>query len=200
MIVFLRGNVFAIHENSVDLDVNGVGYRVFVAERVLHALSLHKSAFLYTYQHLREDTQELYGFLQDEERGLFLKLLAISGVGPKSALAMVGSTDAETFIRWIESEDVDTLCRLPGIGKKTASRLILELKGKLVVPISPSANVSTPTTISLPAMDKEVVEALISLGYSERESLDALASARAELPDASVETLLKAALQKSFRA
>ncbi len=184
----------------VDIDVQGVGRRVFVTDRTLSLLPLREDCFLHVYQHLREDAEELYGFLEEAERTLFIQLIGVTGIGPKSALAMVGTSTVAELTRILDTEDVAALCRFPGIGKKTAARLVLELRGKLTADAGADAareRLGASESTSLGSIEQDVRDALVSLGYSERESLQAVSAASKALPGADFETLFKQALQHS---
>src|SRR5690348_13964182 len=131
MIVFLRGTVFSKSAMNLDIDVQGIGYRVWVTERFAGEKQEQEEIFVYTYQHIREDSNVLYGFETELERVLFEMLLTVSGIGPKVALQIINSAAVNDFVYAVQTEDLGMLCHLPGIGKKTAQRLIVELKDKL---------------------------------------------------------------------
>jgi Holliday junction DNA helicase RuvA len=201
MIVFLRGRVFARHDGMVDIDVQGVGRRVFVTDRTLSSLALREDCFLHIYQHLREDAEELFGFLEEAERTLFIQLIGVTGIGPKSALAIVGTSTVSELTRILDTEDVAALCRFPGIGKKTAARLVLELRGKLTADVGGDAtreSIGVSESAGLSSVEQDVRDALVSFGYSERESLQAVSAASKALPGVDFETLFKQALQYSY--
>lgn len=192
MIAFLRGRVAFLGPGYVDLDVRDVGYRVYVCERTLAALGLGDTAFLYTHHHIREDGWALYGFETSEERSLFERLVAVSGIGPKLALQILGSAGVGEIVAAIVSEDVDGLSRLPGIGRKLASRLVVELREKLD-DLASSALMSLPRPRSPenPAAE-DAVSALVALGYRPREAEEAVSAVGKG--HQSVEETLKAAL------
>ena len=130
MIAFIKGIIHSYSNDSLIIENNGIGYRVYVANPM--AVRLNAEVILYTYQHVREDAITLFGFTTMEEHDLFLQLISVKGVGPKTALGMLGVCPARNMIAAIESNDVKTLKGLPGIGAKTASQIVLDLKGKLV--------------------------------------------------------------------
>ncbi|MEC4675556.1 MAG: Holliday junction branch migration protein RuvA [Nitrospirota bacterium] len=155
MIGSLKGKLVSKRPDNVLIDVNGVGYQVNVPLNILSNLPMEgQDVFLLIYTHVREDSIQLFGFTSEEEKKIFIILLGISGIGPKVALNILSGIKYNDFINAIESEDVEMLCRIPGLGKKTAHRLILELREKL-----PS---STGTTNRL---FEDTLSALINLGY-----------------------------------
>ena len=156
MIGFLRGTVHHFGMDYVLLDVNGVGYRINFYHP--EALSLNKEMTIYTYQNVREDEISLYGFLSLAEYDLFIKLISVKGLGPKIASNILSNTTVESIVAAIETGDVDFMRRMPGIGNKTASQIILDLKGKLV-----------ETEDDKREELKDVAEALKQLGYKPAE-------------------------------
>ncbi|GGB28386.1 Holliday junction branch migration protein RuvA [Virgibacillus dakarensis] len=170
MIAYIKGIVASIHEDSVIMDVQGVGYEIICANPFVFQTLLNKEAFVYTYHYVREDTQVLYGFKNQDEKSLFQKLLQVSGIGPKGALAILSSVNVGDFVAAVEREDDKFLTSFPGIGKKTARQVILDLKGKLTTMLSLEVQ---PTTLEvIEATGKgltDAQEALKALGYSDRE-------------------------------
>ena len=155
MIGSLRGIVLARRPDNVIIDVNGVGYQVNLPLNVLADLPGEgKEVFLHVYTHVREDALQLFGFTSEDEKKIFVVLLGISGIGPKMALNILSGLSHEEFLNAIDTEDIAMLCRIPGLGKKTAQRLILELREKL-----PS---STGTKDRL---FDDTLSALMNLGY-----------------------------------
>jgi len=155
MIASLKGKVLSKRPDNVVIDVSGVGYQVNLPVSVLSNMPEEgRDVFLHIYTHVREDSLQLFGFLSEEEKRIFITLLGISGIGPKMALNILSGLSHDDFLSAIEKEDVAMLCRIPGLGKKTAQRLILELREKL-----PSA---------LTVKDKlfhDTLSALVNLGY-----------------------------------
>ena len=147
---------------SVLLEVAGIGYQVKLSPAALSDLKDGEEAFLYTHDHVREDSHDLYGFLESEDLILFEQLLGISGVGPKVAMTILSVGSADTVRRAVMNGDLATLTSVPGVGKKTAQKIILELKGQLV-----------EATIESSA-DRDVIEALQSLGYSAQQAREAV--------------------------
>ncbi|MBQ6477963.1 MAG: Holliday junction branch migration protein RuvA [Erysipelotrichaceae bacterium] len=130
MIGFVRGTVHVFGLDYVLIDVNGIGYRISFYHP--EALKVGKEMTIYTYQNVREDEISLYGFLSLQEYDLFTKLISVKGLGPKIASGILSGSSVDAIISAIETGDVDFMRRLPGVGKKTASQIILDLKGKLV--------------------------------------------------------------------
>ena len=186
MIAGLHGRLQTIGNNWAIIDVGGIGFQVYMPTSTLSTLgAIGEEVELHTHLHLREDNATLYGFATAEELGLFQALISVSGVGPKLALAMLSTMSAEKLAMAISTGSVDLLTMVPGVGKKTADRLILELKGKL-------AWIGAPAELA--PEDTEVLSALTSLGYSIREATRAVAT----LPQdqkLSLEEKIKLALQ-----
>ena len=203
MIAHLRGELVTATADSVVIDVAGVGYRCLVPSSTRSRLpALGSVVQLYTSLQVREDALTLYGFLTPAEYDLFTLLLRVDGIGPKAALAVLSTTDPESFRRAVAFEDIAALCRVPGIGKKTAQRLVLELKEKVgTLGAAPWATGDVPAAAQ-PAGDvwSEAAEALCALGYSRSEAVEALARARSEAGDApTVETLVRLGLKQLYR-
>jgi Holliday junction DNA helicase RuvA len=155
MIGSLRGVVLTRRPDNVLIDVNGVGYQVNLPLNVLADLPGEgKEVFLHIYTHVREDALQLFGFTSEEEKRIFVVLLGISGIGPKMALNILSGLSYGEFLNAIDTEDVAMLCRIPGLGKKTAQRLILELREKL--PSSPGIK---------DRIFEDTLSALMNLGY-----------------------------------
>lgn len=167
MISHLSGNLFAKEPGTVIIDVGGVGYRVHVSNATFAALPVEEGTLVSLYTHLavREDAMDLYGFSDRDEMTLFEMLLSVSGIGPKSALAILSLATAATLRTAIATNDVSYLTKVSGIGKKTAEKIILELKDKLgsYAGIGPELK-----------EDADVVEVLVSLGYGRDEARGAV--------------------------
>ena len=162
MIVSLRGRVLDRRAQDIVLEVGGVGYRVGVTPGLLALTKMGEELFLYIHEVLREDTHDLYGFLSQDDRELFLKLLSVSGVGPKVANTILSIGTTDTVRKAMMSSDVAMLTSVPGVGKKTAQKIILELRGRLV------------EETSITGIDGEVIGGLQSLGYSVADAREAL--------------------------
>ena len=171
MISSLRGRLQSIGAGSAVIDVNGVGYQVFMPTSTLSGLGrLGKEVFLYTNLVVREDSLSLYGFSAEEELELFQILLGVSGIGPRLGLAILSAMSVERVSMAIASRDTDLLKTIPGIGKKMAERLVLELKDKIGV------GLMATTGVQLAPENGDVIAALTSLGYSVAEAGQAVAS------------------------
>ncbi len=198
MIVMLTGKLMASDDESIVLDVNGVGYQVLVTQEVLRRLpNAGQEMRVFTHFHVRDDALVLYGFASEDERQLFQQIIGVSGIGPKTALGILSAITPAEFTRAIQQQQISILTSLPGVGKKTAERLILELKDKLAEvkvtepeedwPIVPGGGLG------------DAVEALIALGYAAREAEQMVQGAYAQLGDDSdLQALLKLALASSI--
>ncbi len=191
MIGRLKGNVVDILDNVVLLDVNGIGYEIEVTSTTLTNLQVSDTeTTIFTHFVVREDAHSLYGFANQEERDLFRNLIKVNGIGPKLGLTILSSIGPERFIAYVSERDVTAITSIPGVGKKTAERLVLDLKDKLVngfqtvVPMSPAGNESF----------QEAKLALVSLGYKPTEASKVLEQIYNE--DQTVEELIRAALQR----
>jgi Holliday junction DNA helicase RuvA len=191
MIGSLRGTLIDRSSTEVVLDVQGVGYRVLVSPATLAVMGdLGATVVLFTHLHVREDALTLYGFPTTDERACFEALIGAHGVGPGLAMSILAVHRPTALRHAVASDDVDALCLVPGVGKKTAARLLLELKARLDVPEGDVLNIigSAPS-----GPLREVREALVSLGYGPEEIRDAIR----DLPDdGDVPRLLKDALSR----
>ncbi len=184
VIASLRGKLISKRPESLTVDVGGVGYSVQVPLTLLSSLpEENRDVFLYIYTHVREDVIQLYGFQAEDEKRIFTTLIGISGIGPKVALNILSTIPPDNFYNAINSEDVDILCKVPGLGKKTAHRLILELKGKL-----PSIKEKKDTIYD------DTLSALVNLGYKKNIAQEALEKAYNN-GYRDIESLLKEALK-----
>jgi Holliday junction DNA helicase RuvA len=196
MFAFLRGTIVRKALDHVELDVGGVGYEVFVPEPVRRRLVTDQTATLLTYCHIREDAFQIFGFLRGEEKALFTLFLGISGVGPKVALAILSAMSVHEVGRAIMESDVTAFTKVSGIGKKSAQRIVLEVKARLGQDAELSAILGEPEGETLTPETDDVIAALCALGCSLSEARRAAAKAREELGgDAQDEELLKAALR-----
>lgn len=187
MIASISGKVVNISKETVIIDINGLGFEVFVPKSLLSETETGDLLYLYTYMLVREDNISLFGFSSLEEKRLFLEFLAVGGVGPKLSLAILSSLSIDNIRAAILSEKPDYFSRVPGIGKKTAQKIIIQMQGKL--PDSDGLAIRSITDV-----DDAVVDALISLGYSVVEAQTALQTIPKDTPD-DVETKLRVALQ-----
>jgi Holliday junction DNA helicase RuvA len=190
MIGSLRGTVLERHgEGTTLIEVGGVGYLVTVTPRTLAELEPTSPAFLYIHHHIREDTQTLFGFLTRDEKNTFQILLATHGVGPSLAMAVLGTLSPVALFEVVASSDLAALTMVPGVGKKTAERLLIELKNRLSLPILDNHEQSTGGRTSVIS---DVREALLGLGYNESEIREVLRDVSIE---DGAERLLRDALQ-----
>lgn len=167
MIGRLRGKLIEKSPPLICVDVNGIGYDVQVPMNDLYELpELGEEVVLFTHFVVREDAQLLYGFLNDAERQTFRTVIKITGIGPRTGLAILSGISAEQLAIAVEEEDLNLLCKIPGIGKKTAERIVLELRGKLstILPAASAASAASPAN-----QRQDISNALMALGYSERE-------------------------------
>ena len=215
MIAQLRGHVVRVAAPTLVLDVNGVGYRVSVPASVLENLPTDGTPLtLITHMQVREDDMSLFGFLDDQELEVFNLLLSVSGVGPKASLAMLSALGSVGIAKAVAGEDVRTLTKVPGIGTRTAQRLVVDLKEKML-PIGLGAGPTTnpvggakPSVVAQPAVHPnaliaDVISALQNLGYPKADAMKAGESAHEQLQGAGVlpefATLLRAALSHLSR-
>lgn len=189
MIGYLNGTIRFLFDDSCILEVGGVGYKVTVDSRTRQGLTAGAAAELFIYTAVREDAITLYGVAEREAFELFELLLTVSGIGAKGALAIVSKISPSEFARAVAAQDVKTLTRLPGVGKKSAERILLELKDK-VKPLAKNLTVE-PAQIQSAAQD-EAAEALEALGYTAEEFSAAFKSAPV---DATTEQLIRFALK-----
>lgn len=200
MIASLRGTVDEITEKTAVINVNGIGFEVQISattQAVLLNAGRDEEVKLYTYLSVREDAMVLYGFDTREELQLFQKLITVSGIGPKGALALLSAMSADDLTFAILSGDSKTISRAPGIGKKTADRLILELKDKIDATgkdYSGSVVLQDDDTMAEGA-EGEAIEALTTLGYSRGDAAKAVHRAEEDGTADETEALLKAALR-----
>jgi Holliday junction DNA helicase RuvA len=174
MIAHLRGRLLSKHPNQVVVETAGVGYEVNISVPTFSELPANGSEVaLHIHTHVREDVIALYGFLRPAEKQLFEKLMTVSGIGAKLAITILSGMAADEMAGAIRGNDVARLTRIPGIGKKTAERMVLELRDKL----PQGAGTSTPTAPVMSAVEEDVLSALINLGYQRALAEKALVSA-----------------------
>lgn len=191
MISFIKGTLVASDREGAIIEVNGIGYRVAMSYNSLAKLGqVGSQVQVLTYLYVREDALVLYGFASDEERSLFEKLITVSGIGPKVALSALSQFEATELIAAIVSQDVSAVQKIPGVGKKTASRIVLELKDALgQAELGPLFAAAKPQIQSVDA----TTDALLSMGFTSAEAELALKGAPAE---ASESELLRYALKR----
>lgn len=184
MIASLRGNLLIAGTDYAIIETGGVGFQVFAPRPVLQAMGATGSTVqVYTYLHVREDALILYGFSSPEQRAFFETLIGVSGVGPRMALGLLSAAPIDQLHLAIASENTTLLSQVPGIGKKTAARLVLELKGKLdLSKLGLSVPAGATAGSSAAALNAELQEVLTSLGYSALEAQSAVSSLPADAP------------------
>ena len=196
MIGQLRGTLAEKQPPYVLLDVNGVGYELEVPMTTLYRLpAVGESLLLHTHLVVREDAQLLYGFSEKRERELFRELIRLNGVGPKLALALMSGLEVDELVRCVQAQDASVLVKVPGVGKKTAERLLIELKDRFkaweTVPVM--AQLVTNSVPAANSADSDAVSALIALGYKPQEASRAVAAFKED--GLSTEELIRAALK-----
>ncbi len=196
MISFVRGILFSKDENSVTIDVGGIGYKVLVPIRELEKMHTGEETFLNTYFAVREDAMELFGFTEKEDLKMFEKLITVSGVGPKAAINLLSAFSSGELGTAIVLSDSKKIATAQGIGAKTAQRIILELKDKISDETLTSGIVGGEEAPSNAAVDKEAVSALMALGYTASEAQSAIKKAGSK---ETVEETVKAALLALMR-
>ncbi|MFH8134773.1 Holliday junction branch migration protein RuvA [Pantoea osteomyelitidis] len=204
MIGRLRGNILEKQPPLVLIEANGVGYEVHMPMTCFYELpELNQEAVIFTQFVVREDAQLLFGFNSKQERTLFRELVKVNGVGPKLALAILSGMSAQQFVTAVEREEVSTLVKLPGVGKKTAERLVVEMKDRFIgmhgdlfggdAAFTLSAPSATPATNDAEA---EAVSALVALGYKPQEASRMIS--KVGRPEADCETLIREALRAAI--
>lgn len=195
MISFLRGILLGVEENRVILDVHGIGYEIYVSAGLLQRLpSPGQELEVYTHLYVREDCLQLFGFASPADRTLFRMLLKAQGIGPRVALTILDTFNGDEFAEIIARGNSSDLLRIPGVGKKSAQRLLLELKDKLPAQLQAKTKAGSAET---PLFD-EVSEALLALGYSRHETAEILKKIKQRKPGTSVSAndILREALKE----
>ncbi|AMB99694.1 Holliday junction ATP-dependent DNA helicase RuvA [Aerococcus urinaehominis] len=174
MYEYLKGYVTAIYSDSLVLDVNGVGYLIYIANSYRFTDQIDRGLVtIYVYQSISQDAVRLYGFADQEEKILFLQLISVSGIGPKSAISILSLGDQNGLVQAIEASDSQFLTKFPGVGKKTAQQIILDLQGKLpqLLPTLASEPLGQEVNGSMTeaSLEEELRQALLNLGFSQRD-------------------------------
>jgi len=198
MIGYLRGALLTVSPERVLLDVHGVGYEVAVPLSTFYEIEKQggdASVGLFIHTHLREDGIALFGFWTEREKRIFERLIGVSGIGPKLARVILSGMPPDDFLAALAGGDLGRLSTIPGIGKKTAERLILELKDKMR-----ELAAELPARTKASTSDPDVVSALVNLGYKPPQAERAVAEARRDRPDAAFHDLLRASLNRLSRA
>lgn len=193
MISYIKGTITHKGETFVVLECQGIGYKISVSDTTLSRLDQQQETMLYTFLYVKEDSISLFGFLTEQEQSLFERLLSVSGIGPKGALGFLSQMTPQEIVLAIVSEDIRALTKAPGVGKKTAQRLVLELKDKVK-----AEDALKETHLEQKQENSgakwEAIEGLIALGYSKSEAVKAVHASYQE--GLSVEEILKLALKK----
>ncbi len=205
MISSLSGSVQSIRTDSLVLQVGPVGLLVQATSRTLTDLRIGQNIQLATTLVVREDSLTIFGFVEDDEREIFESVQKVSGIGPKMALSLLAVHEPEALRRAVATEDIAAMKRVPGVGLKSAQRLILELKGKIGLPGAPSASPGAPSPKTrAPDSREQVLQALIGLGWPAKAAQSAMTTVLAESPadgaEVNVPVVLRAALQELGRS
>ncbi len=201
MISYIRGELAEVAEDSVIVEVGGVGYRIYMSGQAMTMLpAMGEQVKIHTYLNVKEDAMQLYGFLTRDDLHIFRLLIGVSGIGPKGGLSILSSLSPDDLRFAVLSGDAKAISKAPGIGKKTAEKLIIELKDKLRIEDTLERLSDTPDAADIhpgisSANQSEAVQALVALGYGSTEALKAVKKANPD-PEDSVETILKAALKQ----
>jgi Holliday junction DNA helicase RuvA len=200
MIAFLRGRILEKQPNRVIVDVQGVGYEVVIPLSTYYEVGDEGSdVALRIHTHVREDALQLYGFITEFERQVFERLIGISGIGPKLALAVLSGVDSRDLVPAVQRGDVARLTAIPGIGKKTAERIVLELRDRLAQLAVPVAAAAGPGAIAGERLRADLLSALQNLGYHRPQVDKAVDSILTTVPEPTFEQALKSALRELMR-
>lgn len=196
MIAHLRGRLLSKKPDRVIIEAGGVGYEVFIPVSTFYELGeVATEVSLHVYTHVREDVFSLYGFQTEREKKLFERLLTVSGIGPKLAVTVLSGLEIQELIPAIRKGDVTRLVHIPGVGRKTAERLILELKGRLDDLMVEAAERPGAPAPPATGVEGDVLSALTNLGYTRSAAESALREVRAESPNGDFEHFLRASLR-----
>lgn len=191
MIAFLKGQFLLKTPASVVVDVNGIGYEVQISLFTYSAIEAASEGLLYTWLHIREDAHILYGFAEPSEKALFLQLIAVNGIGASTARVMLSSMPPVEISRAIANGNVKQLESIKGIGRKTAERLVLELREKM----GKQANETNIAALVSNTLEQDALNALLALGIGKQAAEQAVAKALADSPSARIEDIIKKALK-----
>ncbi len=197
MIATLRGKLLEKHPNQAIVETGGVGYDVLIPVSTFSALpDAGAEVKLRIHTHVREDAFSLFGFFTAEEKSIFEKLISVSGIGPSLAIKVLSGMAVSTLVPAIRNGQVDQLVRIPGVGKKTAERIVLELKDKLEgLPAGEAPGVIEKPAVALSAVDRDVLSALLNLGCNRAAAEAAVRSAKAQGAPSEFEPLFRRALE-----
>lgn len=197
MISYIKGELADVFDGGIVVEANGIGYGIFISGRVANLLPpMGSEVKIHTYLNVREDAMQLFGFLTRDDLEIFRLLIGVNGIGPKGALGILSALSADELRFAVIAGDVKAITKAPGIGKKTAERLLIELKDELSAEefLERSVSGGGEWTENETDVQKEAVQALVALGYSSTESMQAVK--KTGLQNASVEEILKQALKK----
>lgn len=196
LISYIKGKITYKTESFLVLECNGIGYKIYVSSATISSLKISQEIRIYTFMNVKEDNISLFGFLTQQEQDIFYQLIDVSGIGPKGALAFLSNMTPQEIILAILSEDSKELSKVPGIGKKTAQRIVLELKDKVKV----ETQLEQPLEVAqeIEKNEKwEAIEALTALGYRKQEAIQAVHACYQE--GLTVEEILKLSLKKLIK-
>ena len=200
MIAYVRGRVLTVTAETLIIDVNGLGYEIFCSGAAMRKAIVGEQIELHTHLQVKEDGITLFGFDSAKEKEVFLKLITVSGVGPKLGIAVLSSLSADELAQAVFTADVKRLSTVKGLGKKTAEKIVLELHGKISAAEIMGASGETPTAVlasapaKLSAIDEDAVAALMGLGFTRNESVQAVKKAK-DSGAVAVEEIIMRALQ-----
>ena len=178
MIGYIKGKVLSATDGVALIENNGIGYEVICSSAVYQKLLVDKQGEVYTYLAVREDGVSLYGFISLEEKSMFLKLITVSGVGPKMGITVLSNMSLNDLALKIATSDVKGLSAVKGLGKKTAERIILELREKITADADGESAVLSKSEVDINGIDNDAVIALMSLGFTNKECVNAVKSAK----------------------
>lgn len=202
MIAHLSGTLLLKLPNSVVIDVNGVGYEVTIPVSSFYDLGeVGSPVALRIYTYVREDTLQLFGFRTNREKELFLKLMTVSGIGPRLAIAMLSGMPAEELIPAIQRNDLGRLTAIPGVGRKTAERIVIELREKMAALAAPDVDgeIQLVPASAPGSVRDDVIAALFSLGYQRAQAEKVVQKVMAQEPDHTIEHILRQSLKQLSR-
>lgn len=196
MINFLRGKLIQLNDDSLVIDINGIGFDIIVSQNTLDKFTdLYSIISIYTYLVVRDDSLVLYGFSSIEEKKMFLNLITVAGVGPRVAISILSGMPLKSLALAIVSEDSTTLAKIKGIGKKTAERLIVDLKEKIIKDNASLVTQLGEVTDSESQIINEAIEALASLGIARADAMVAINKSKEDNWDGTLESLIYNALR-----
>ena len=194
MIDYIKGEITELNPTEVTVECNGIGYRILISLQTFSAIERQKETKIYIHHYLREDEELYYGFSTKDERELFRLLIGVSGIGASTARMMLSSLSSEEIRNAIIAEDINRIKSIKGIGTKSAQRLIIELKDKIVKGAGSDTGTLLQTAES--SIVEEATTALVLLGFTKANVTKAVNSVLKENPSASIETIIKASLKK----